>query len=365
MKLTTFLFKLLILLIPGEEPNKTKVPKYTIHNHDPITAIGDTVPSPDNNIMTIYQDKKNIYWFGSWVNGLYRYDGVTVLHFTQKDGLPGNRIEEIKEDQSGIIYINTNKGICKYDGQRFISLNEAFPIENGWKLLPTDLWFKSLQHPGHVYRYSGNALYRLKLPKITPGEEFVNKHPTSPSPYIVYCIYQDSRRNVWFGTSVLGACRYNGTSFDWITEEDVTELHDGPSNGVRSIIEDKDGYFWFNSNYRYAIYESPTFRQKNATNNVFYKRIQGIGNLDGKKDSNLGEYLSIARDKSNHLWIATYRNGVYKVDEKKTQNYIVRDGLKEITLFYIYHDNQGKLWLATPENGLFTFNGNEFEKFKP
>ena len=51
--------------------------------------------------------------------------------------------------------------------------------------------------------------------------------------------------------------------------------------------------------------------------------------------------------------------------KKKTQNYIVRDGLKEITLFYIYHDNLGKLWLATHENGVFTFNGNDFEKFKP
>ena len=365
MKLITILFNLFILLTPGGGPNKTKVPKYTIKNHGSITAIGDTVNSTGNNIMTIYQDKKNIYWFGSWVNGLYRYDGVNVLHFTQKDGLPGNRIEEIKEDQSGNIYINTNNGICKYDGRSFISLSEAFPVGNGWNLLPTDLWFKSPQHPGHVYRYSGKLLYRLKLPKITPGEEFVNKHPTAPSPYLVYCIYQDSRRNVWFGTAALGACRYNGTSFDWILEEDVTELHDGPSNGVRSIIEDKDGYFWFNSNYRYVVYDHPTIRQKNVKSNPFYRRIQGIGNLDGKKDSNLGEYLSIAKDKSNHLWIATYKNGVWKVDGKITKNYIVGDGSKEITLFYIYKDKQGKLWLGTPEHGVFTFNGNDFEKFKP
>ena len=27
------------------------------------------------------------------------------------------------------------------------------------------------------------------------------------------------------------------------------------SNGVRSIIEDKEGYFWFNSQYRYKVYD--------------------------------------------------------------------------------------------------------------
>jgi hypothetical protein len=34
-------------------------------------AKGDTVQKLSKNIMVIYQDSKNNYWFGSWEDGLY------------------------------------------------------------------------------------------------------------------------------------------------------------------------------------------------------------------------------------------------------------------------------------------------------
>lgn len=70
----------------------------------------------------------------------------------------------------------------------------------------------------------------------------MSDHPANISPYDIYAIYRDSHGNMWFGTGAIGACRFDGTNFDWIHEEDVTELHNGPSNGIRSIAEDKDGY---------------------------------------------------------------------------------------------------------------------------
>lgn len=36
-------------------------------------AVFDTVSELSNNIMVIYQDKENNYWFGSWQDGLYKY----------------------------------------------------------------------------------------------------------------------------------------------------------------------------------------------------------------------------------------------------------------------------------------------------
>jgi len=56
----------------------------------------------------------------------------------------------------------------------------------------------------------------------------------------------------------------NGITVDWIVEEDVTELHDGPSNGVSSIIEDKDGCFWFSRNYRCKVYGDSIHQNVNA-----------------------------------------------------------------------------------------------------
>lgn len=68
---------------------------------------GDTVKTLGKNVMVIYQDKKNVYWFGSWETGVYRYDGKNIINYTTKHGLPNNRVDEIQEDKLGNIYFNT------------------------------------------------------------------------------------------------------------------------------------------------------------------------------------------------------------------------------------------------------------------
>ena len=153
-----------------------------------------------------------------------------------------------------------------------------------WSLAANDLWFKNFTDAQFVYRYDGTILHKLKLPKIKMGEEWIQRHPTAPNPYSIYCTYMDSRGNIWFGTAALGVFRYDGSRFDWITENDVNELHYGPSNGVRSIIEDKDGYFWFNTEYKYDIYNKTTSANSLRDTTVFYNRLKSIGCLNGEKE---------------------------------------------------------------------------------
>ncbi len=203
----------------------------------------------------------------------------------------------------------------------------------------------------------------MKLPIIKIGEEWIKNNPSSPNPYAIYCTYKDSKGNIWFGTAALGVFRYNGSKFDWITESDVNELHSGPSNGVRSIVEDKDGYFWFNTEYKYDIYNKRYSTKSVKDSALFYDRIKSIGCLDGKNDSDLNEYISIIRDKYNSLWIAIYLNGVWKVDGKNVKHYPIQVDGKSIPIFHLFTDNKGDIWLGTHENGILKFNGQVFEKF--
>lgn len=326
-------------------------------------ATGDTVGQLSNNIMVIHQDKKNNYWFGSWHDGLYKYDGKSIIHFNTKHGLPSNRVEEIKEDMQGNIYFNTSKGIIKYNGNNFTLLQETFGDIEKWELSVNDLWFKNFTDAQFVYRYDGTILHKLKLPKTKIGEEWIQKKSTWHNPYSIYCTYKDSKGNIWFGTSALGTFRYDGSRFDWITESDVNELHYGPSNGVRSIVEDKNGHFWFNTEYKYGIYNKSSSTKGNKDSTKFYDRIKSIGCLDGKKDGDLNEYLSIIRDDNNNLWIAIYLNGVWKFDGKNINHYPIQINGKNIPIFCLFKDNYGDIWLGTHENGAFKFDGKTFNKF--
>ncbi|MDI9311494.1 MAG: two-component regulator propeller domain-containing protein [Limnohabitans sp.] len=210
--------------------------------------------------------------------------------------------------------------------------------------------FKHNYQSEKVYRYDGITLHELKFPK--PAK--------LSNPFGIYSIYKDKKENIWFGTNPIGVCRYDGKAFDWITEEDVTEFRNEGANGVRSIMEDVNGQFWFNTEYYYSIYDSLTLNSKK-----FYKRIESIGSLDGKNTSGLKEYLSIAKDNNSNLWFATYRSGVWKYDGKIVTHYPVQKNTKDITIFSVYKDNNGELWIGTHENGAYKFNGSTFEKFKP
>lgn len=351
----SLVFGILIILASCNGQNITQTAHLEQLNHS--TAPGDTVKKLGNNIMVVYQDRKDNYWFGSWQEGLYKYDGHAIIHFTTKDGLPHKRIEEIKEDKIGNIYINTPKGISKFDGTSFSALKKTNSSDNDWKLIDDALWFKCFDCPRCVYQYDGSNLYRLQLPKTKLIEDYFLKNPNHVEDGI-YTIYKDTKGNIWFGTNPFGVCRYDGKSFDWISEQDVTELHNGPANGVRAIAEDKNGNFWFNTEYCYNVYNNKQNEQP------FYSRMKSIGSLDGKPDSNINEYLSITKDNDQNLWIATYRDGVWKYDGKNIVHYPVQMNAKDITLFYIYKDNKGVIWLGTHENGAFKFNGQTFERFK-
>lgn len=185
-------------------------------------AEGEIVSELGKSVMYVFQAKNNDYWFGSNDRGVYRYDGKTLVNFTAKVGLVSNRIRGIQEDKAGNIYLTTYEGISRFDGRVFTTLNAPAKADaTGWKLQPDDLWFVGPPDAGVVFRYDGKSLQRLEFPRTKLGDAHFEKTPRSKfpnavySPYDVYCILRDSKGHLWFGSTCVGVCRYDGKSFDW------------------------------------------------------------------------------------------------------------------------------------------------------
>lgn len=319
-------------------------------------AIGDTVTANQmgDSILVVYQAKDNTYWFGTHSRGVYKYDGNTIIRFNIENGLSNYYVRDIKEDNAGNIYISTFNGINKYDGETITNPDVAYP-DSKWKLTPGDLWFANELNVGKPYRYDGNGFYQLSFPKNPKEDAYHKMFPyVTFSPYGIYTIYTDSKGRIWFGTAALGVGCFDGKAFTWINEDDLTEIHNGPSNGIRSIQEDKNGDFWFsNTFYRYTITQKPA-------GGITYERKKGI-DFPENYDTDGFEYLSATTDNKGNLWIVTFRNGVWKYDGTNLTRYAIDNG---VTLFSIYKDRQGNLWLGTHTNGVYKFNGTGFEKFR-
>jgi len=329
-------------------------------------AIGEIVSEITSNPMCVFQDSRNNYWFGGAEEGVYKFDNQNLILYTKDDGLCSHTVLGIQEDKIGNLYFDTTEGVSKFDGLKFITLE---PVKTSdtygqWKLQADDLWFRvGWNHPG-AFRYDGESLYELEFPTNGLGDAFNRKYPSvSFSPYGVYSIYKDSKGSVWFGTSSLGACRYDGEKISWVNEHHLVETEGGGSPGIRSILEDKNGDYWFsNTRYRYEVMSETT--TLNGTIHADFNKADGLEINEGNGKIEFPYFMSIAEDQHGSIWIATYSDGIWKSDGDKLIQIPIHCDVKEPTLFSVYIDNLGSTWLTSHNAGVLKLNNDAFEKFK-
>jgi len=313
--------------------------------------IGKTASELDNQIWRIFQDSKGKYWFGSNGNGIYSLKGNELKQYTTVDGLVNDSIRGIQEDTDGNIYIETHKGISKFDGKQFTTLKAIRSSYNQWKLDTNDLWF-GFYNANDLYRYDGDSLFELKLPRKDLKKAFGIDTLISPfnsnNPYSVYGVNKDKDGNIWFGTFVAGAFRYDGKSFLWFDEKELSILPNGTASGVRSIIQDKEGCFWL-SNFK--------SKYKIEANTSAFKKLKGI-----EKDK--PQYFNSGIvGKDGNLWMTTYGGIVWKYDGKTLSSFKINNRKEVVLLVTIYQDKNDVLWLGTDNDGVYKQNGNKFEKY--
>ena len=68
-----------------------------------------------NYIISIVVDRNGVVWCGTWGAGLARFDGKKWRNYTMADGLPGNHIFTLHEDQAGQLWVGTNNGLARFD----------------------------------------------------------------------------------------------------------------------------------------------------------------------------------------------------------------------------------------------------------
>jgi len=68
-----------------------------------------------NTIMSITQDKEGNIWFGSFGNGLFKYNKKFLASYSVKDGLNSNQIFQTFADSKNNLWIGTEKGINKFN----------------------------------------------------------------------------------------------------------------------------------------------------------------------------------------------------------------------------------------------------------
>ncbi len=148
--------------------------KYTCHEF----YYNDTSNSiSSNRITVIFEDHKNILWFGTFDNGLNRYDkkNNTFTSYQKKDGLASNTICGILEDKHSCLWISTNRGITKFDPE-----NRKYQVYSSNDGLVTDEFNTGacLGIAGNKLFYGGDNGFNI----INP--EYIPVNPVRPKMYL-------------------------------------------------------------------------------------------------------------------------------------------------------------------------------------
>ncbi|HSQ77054.1 MAG TPA: two-component regulator propeller domain-containing protein, partial [Bacteroidota bacterium] len=70
-----------------------------------------------NTILSFYQDARGTMWIGTAGGGLDAYDSTSggFDHWTEQRGLPNDVVYGVLPDDSGGLWLSTNRGVCRFD----------------------------------------------------------------------------------------------------------------------------------------------------------------------------------------------------------------------------------------------------------
>ncbi len=299
----------------------------------------------DNAIYSLYRDKEEGMWIGSYFGGINYYPKQWTYFekFYPRDDIKnfGRRVREFCDSNDGTVWIGTeDSGLFHFDpvSGRIEPFEHPSIYKNihGLCLDGNDLW---------VGTFSG-GLNRINL--ITRQVKHYDKGEASNTMNAsdAFSICKTTAGELLIGTTS-GLLRYNRST------DDFTRIPQLNNVFVYKILEDFDGNLWL------ATYSNGVFRydvtSKQWTN--FISRKNDPESLPYNK------VISIFEDSHKRLWFMTQGAGFCRF-EPKTQKFICYDmskGFPSNIIYKMVEDDRGKLWITT-SNGLVCFNPETGDK---
>jgi signal transduction histidine kinase/ligand-binding sensor domain-containing protein/DNA-binding response OmpR family regulator len=223
----------------------------------------------NNAIKTLCLDTENSLWIGTWADGIDRIDLNSNRLKNYKlisKGTGDNMLQCINEDKLHNIWAGTSgSGIFIYDKAYDQFIKPVFAA--GSPSIPENAYissvFESADNIIWVGTYYGLfALQRLNKSEYTCTPYYRGNDNTSISSNRISIIFEDSKKNLWFGTidNGLNLLEQNSKNFRYIEKKDGLS-----GNMVNGILEDKKGNLWISSNNGITRFN----QQTGSTNNYF------------------------------------------------------------------------------------------------
>lgn len=337
-------------------------------------------------------------------------DQYVLTSWTLEDGLPQNAGQAILQTSDGYLWIGTQEGLARFDGQQFQI-------------------FDSRNTPGFINHFV-NTLHESRDSTLwigTNGGVYAYRHGeltdvgrmTGLSNLVVNAIREDRQRRLWIATSdglhilTPSSAGWRRTSYRtvdglshpfvksllvdgdrlWIGSREGLDVFENgkiakvpwpssnPTRFVQWLEKTRDGTLWI------GLYGGGLVRLRDgkiqnvpaATTHDFVMCIMedrdgslwvgtyggGVGRLSGDNwDHALQNdfVISLYEDREGNVWIGTFGQGIYRLRDGALTTYTRGHGLADNNVWSVMQDRYGAMWMGT-NGGVSRYDGVRFQNW--
>ncbi|MEM6804507.1 MAG: two-component regulator propeller domain-containing protein, partial [Bacteroidota bacterium] len=315
-----------------------------------------------NTVNVISQDELGFLWVGT-ENGLNRYDGEKINIFLpdQQAQLGASNVTAISTDKKGLLWLGTiGGGLSLYDPYRQSFINDSLH-----PLFRSSLDKSLIQD---IYESRDSVVW---VATQTEGVKFWDRKDASTDQYFangvegrslggnnVQAIVEDKDGDIWFGIFGGGISQYhrNKQIISIYTHEKGYDLP--ADNIVRNICTGPSGLIWIatHSGLR-AVDKSQSGKSRIInplkTNARLKELLEGV------------IILSLLEDSKENLWIGTENSGLILWDRK---NHKIRQfktdirneyGIHSNSIWSLFEDRDGTIWIGGFKSGICKIDPKE------
>jgi len=334
----------------------------------------------DNDITCITIDSLGNVWIGT-IGGVSKYEKIneSFVNFTKKQGLSFNRVNSITEDDAGSLWFGTfGGGLDRYDGQTVLEYTNQ-------KNILTEAIYTTIQdNDGNMWFAPLNAgiIKFIKNDNNPYGGTYINY--TSAQGLLDntnYAAAKDQNGNLYFG-GFDGLSKFTGKKF--INYSIKNGL---PSNNITALYNDSKNQLWIGTyNHGIVLFDGKSFQNLNTDEGLVHKTIWGfleddhnnlwiatrggLSKYDGKNFTNFttdqglpdNKLSSVIQDKKGNIIIGSWGGGISILKKELLQtlqnnnitqidtifeNFSTTQGLANDVVYQIVEDNKGNIVIGT------------------
>jgi signal transduction histidine kinase/CheY-like chemotaxis protein/ligand-binding sensor domain-containing protein len=271
--------------------------------------------------------------------------------WTSQQGLAGQAVYQILQSRDGYLWMRTSAGLIRFDGVRFVPMDEAFasePVKAMAISADGDLLIRTATKT-FLYKDGVFTEHLPALPLPDGGIRMVFESPEhqlivgshdflySPQHDWISAFLQDPKGSVWAGGAQELYTYQNGKL--------RTAKNLGSYGGVSALgLSQPQTLCLGTSNGLYRVGSDGSTLHPIAQNEIH------------------GGVNQILEDHQGNLWIGTESSGLVRITGDQISSFGFKDGLNDDRVLALFEDREGSLWVGTA-GGLQRFRDTKITIF--